>query len=879
MTTPTVGQTGRPSKIGELDPFEVIAGNISDAVSVSRTTEDGRSSIVWVNQSFEAMTGWASADIIGAAPGRLIGPDTDAAVLERIIDAMRRGEAAHERIVLHRHDGSPFPVEASYLVLPGDRPGYVGIYRDISGQVTAEAALLRTEQWAQAIVEHGDDVIIVTDGEGVVTYMGTSITHVLGIEATDLVGTPCFDLVHPDDLGRVLRDFGDEVRGTAKRTPTELRARHADGSWRHLSILATNLLDLPAVEGMVLTGRDVSRHHWVADLLSEQSEVLERVARAMPLEETLTSVVAMIEHRIPGAVCSIGQLDEGGGVTVKVAPSMPLALVDAIDRIPAASPLGMSLRAPGPTAVIYDDLATDFRWASTRHVFARLGLHACWAMRLTAPGTGALVGAIAVYLPEVGSPAPEELLLLERATHLASIAVERSDFEATLEHQALHDRLTGLPNRSLLLDRIEQALGRVRRLGVSLAVLFIDLDHFKVVNDSLGHAAGDRLLEQVAARFQRSLRAGDTVGRFGGDEFLLVCEDVEGEAGATAVAARLAVELEPPFDLDGTPVFVRASVGIAMALGQDPRADAHAAHRDDLAAEAELLVRNADAAMYRAKESGRARFAVFEEDLHRQVMKRLDLERELHRAVPADEIVLHYQPMVDLRSGLVVAVEALARWERPGHGLMPPAAFIPAAEDTGLIIEVGQRVLELACRQLVEWSDVAPHLRMTVNLSVRQLVDQRFLQRVHDVLDQPGVSPSRLCFEVTESALATGVGLVETLQRLCETGVGFAIDDFGTGYATLDYVRRFPMADHLKIDKSFVAGLDQPGSPDRAIISAAIVLGQSLGFTVVAEGVETETQLAILRELDCDVVQGHLLSHPAPPAIIGDRLADPRPWV
>jgi diguanylate cyclase (GGDEF)-like protein/PAS domain S-box-containing protein len=874
---PPFGERAERALAGvRAEAFHVAAASVSDALLVTTPAEDG-GAVVWVNAAFERLSGWSFDDVLGRSPLVLVGPETDEEMVASVAAAMFEGEDVQTQLVLHARDGSPFVVEARYVSLWSDPRSNLWILRDLSDVTATEKALRRTEQWARAIIENTDDVLIVTDGEGAMTYVGTSIERVLGFEADELRGRSCFELVHPDDLRRVLADFGDEVRGSAARTPTELRGLHADGSWRHLSVLATNLLDQPSVQGVVLNCRDISRHRAVSDLLAEQSTVLERVARGMALEDTLAAVIHLVEGRVPGAVCSIGQLDESGRVRITVAPSMPAPVVAAIDDIPASSTLGRSLRAPGPAAVIYDDLATDFRWAATRAVVNGHGLNACWAMRLNAPGTGALLGAIAVYVPEGRGPDPEELLLLERATHLASIAVERADFEATLEHEALHDKLTGLPNRSLLIDRIEQALARSRRLGTSVAVLFIDLDDFKVINDSLGHAAGDRLLQQVASRFHRPLRAGDTVGRFGGDEFLLVCEDVDGEAGATAVATRLAMELEPPFELDDTTIFVRASVGIALAGGDGTPGGVTST--DDLAHEAESLVRNADAAMYRAKERGRSRYEIFEEDLHRQVVKRLDLERELHQAVTDDEIVVHYQPLIDVATGTVVAVEALARWDRPGHGLVAPAEFIPAAEEIGLIIPLGERVLELAARQLVAWRDLAPNLTMMVNLSVRQLAEERFLERVAAVLDASGIEPRRLCFEVTESALASGLGLVETLRQLRDTGVGFAIDDFGTGYATLDYVRRFPMANHLKIDQSFVAGLDQPGTPDRAIISAAIVLGQSLGFTVVAEGVETESQLAILRELQCDVVQGYLFSRPAPADQIAELLVDPRPWL
>ncbi len=862
------------------EAFHVAAAQVSDALLVATAVPGGLHAVLWVNEAFERLTGWLADDILGRSPGCLIGPKTDGALVDELLDAMEQGIPVHQRLTLHRRDGTPFVVEAKYVTLWSEPTSQLWILRDVSDVAATEATLRRTEQWARAIIENTDDVLIQTDGEGIVTYAGPALRHVLGLSPEELVGRSCFELVHPDDLARVMEHFGEEVRGIAARTPTELRAHHADGTWRHLSVMATNLLDLPSVRGIALNCRDISRHRAVAELLAEQSGLLERVARGLPVEDTLAAVVALLESRIPEAVCSIGRLDGDGHVRIGVAPSMPPAVIAAIDAVPGTSTLGRSLRAPGPAAVIYDDIETDFRWAPARGEVVAHGLKACWAMRLNAPGSGALLGALAVYLPEARGPSADEQVLLERATHLAAIALERSEFEATLEHEALHDKLTGLPNRSLLLDRIEQALARSRRLGTTVAVLFIDLDDFKVINDSLGHAAGDRLLQQVATRFHRPLRAGDTVGRFGGDEFLLVCEDVDGEAGAAAVATRLAMELEPPFELDDTTVFVRASVGIALAGGGAGTATgSRGSTVGDLAHEAESLVRNADAAMYRAKERGRSRYEVFEEDLHRQVVKRLDLERELHLAVAEDQIVVHYQPLIDVRTGAVIAVEALARWDRPGHGLVSPAEFIPAAEDIGLIVPLGERVLEVAARQLAAWRDLVPDLTMMVNLSVRQLADEHFLERVARVVDETGISPRRLCFEVTESALAAGLGLVETLRQLCDTGVGFAIDDFGTGYATLDYVRRFPMANHLKIDQSFVAGLERPGSPDRAIISAAIVLGQSLGFTVVAEGVETESQLAVLHELGCDVVQGYFFSRPAPAAELVALLSDPRPWI
>jgi diguanylate cyclase (GGDEF)-like protein len=471
-------------------------------------------------------------------------------------------------------------------------------------------------------------------------------------------------------------------------------------------------------------------------------------------------------------------------------------------------------------------------------------------MRIASPGTGEMLGDIGVYLPDSRLPTEEERQLLERATSLAAVAIERREFESALEHQALHDELTGLPNRTLLLDRIEQALARNRRLGHRLAVLFVDLDGFKLINDSLGHAAGDQLLRQVAARFAEAVRDGDTVGRFGGDEFLVLCEEVDDEAGAVAVADRLAQALEAPLEVADSEAFVRASIGVALA-------------EPDGSVNAESLVRNADVAMYRAKAQGRDRTALFEEDLHRQVVARLDLERDLHRAIDDDQLVLHYQPIVRLADSQVVATEALVRWERPERGLVSPGDFIPLAEDTGLIVPIGRWVLERACRQARRWADLpGGPLEMTINLSGRQLARRGFVDDLEAIVAASGVDPTSLCFEVTESVLADDEDLPQVLGRIKDLGSRLAIDDFGTGYATLDYVRRFSMADQLKIDRSFVAGIEDVRSPDVAIVSAAIVLANALGFTVVAEGVETEVQLGVLRGLGCERAQGFYFSQP-----------------
>jgi diguanylate cyclase (GGDEF)-like protein len=431
-------------------------------------------------------------------------------------------------------------------------------------------------------------------------------------------------------------------------------------------------------------------------------------------------------------------------------------------------------------------------------------------------------------------------------------AIERKRAEVQLAHQALHDPLTGLPNRTLFLDRLELALARSKRLEKAVAVLFLDLDRFKVINDSLGHEAGDRLLVELAARLQGVLRPGDTVARFGGDEFTVLCDEISGERDAVLIAERVAEAVSAPFLLDETEAFLTASSGIALA-GAETRAEA--------------LIRDADAAMYRAKEKGRARYELFDEVMRARAVERLETENALHRAIERGEFRVHYQPAVDLETGRAVAVEALVRWDSPKFGLLGPEEFISLAEETGLILPLGSAVLHEACRQWQLWnargSGQTP--RMSVNLSARQLGQPDLVQTVASVLAETGIDPSSLCLEITESVVVEDAeGALRTLQALKDQGVQIGLDDFGTGYASLSLLKRLPV-DILKVDRSFVGGLGSDPA-DAPIVSAVVRLAHELGLTAIAEGVENAEQVAELRAIGCRYAQGFFFARPQDPA-------------
>jgi diguanylate cyclase (GGDEF)-like protein/PAS domain S-box-containing protein len=433
---------------------------------------------------------------------------------------------------------------------------------------------------------------------------------------------------------------------------------------------------------------------------------------------------------------------------------------------------------------------------------------------------------------------------------------ERKAAEQELTARALQDPLTELPNRLLFIDRTQVALARMERPHSSLALFFLDLDRFKLINDSLGHAAGDGLLIQVAARLRALLRPSDTVSRFGGDEFTILCEDIDEET-ATAVAARIAERLSAPFQLGEQEVFLNVSIGIVV--GRDPDADP------------EQLLRDADAAMYRAKGQGRSRFALFEGAMRLRSTERLSLENDLRRALESDQLRLDYQPEIYLDSGRIHGVEALVRWEHPRHGLMAPSSFIPVAEESGLIVPLGDWVLREACRQAAAWeSSTAGHdaLCLSVNLSARQLSDDRLSDVVREALERSSIAPSTLRLEITETA---AVDSISTLARLKELGVGLAIDDFGVGFSSLNHIRRLPPVDTLKIDKSFVDNLGRRPS-DTAIVAAIIGMARSLDIATVAEGIETADQARRLRELGCDRGQGYHFARPAPASAVAQLL-------
>jgi diguanylate cyclase (GGDEF)-like protein len=556
--------------------------------------------------------------------------------------------------------------------------------------------------------------------------------------------------------------------------------------------------------------------------------------RALLLEETVRVLTETlrVEH------CSILEVSADGHAQVVAAVGSESDVLAPPDEQRLA---GYALAGDEPIIV--------WEWASERRFsgagLSERGIRASAAAAIR--GRSGAFGIIGVHSTTVGAFSGEEGQWLQSIADLLASALDRERSEAHMRHQSLHDALTGLPNRALLFDRIEHAFARAQRFDSSVAVLLLDVDGFKTVNDSLGHQAGDELLVEVGSRLQDVVRASDTVARLGGDEFVVLAE-VDSHEEAFEIAERIATVWEQPFAVASGEVFASASVGIAV--GRESQAPAK-------------MLREADAAMYRAKERGRGRSEIFDEDMRRDAFERLRTESDLRRALERSEFHVLYQPIFDVDTLRPMGVEALVRWRHPSRGIVGPVEFIPLAEETGLIAPLGRWVLEHAVAEVGRWRRRFPDLplRVAVNVSAQQLARPEFLHEVRKALERSDLEPEQLGLEITESILIKESSSTRsTLEALREIGVKVLIDDFGTGYSSLARLKSFPL-DVIKIDRSFVDGVGAD-EEDTVIVAAIVEIARSLGLHVIAEGVEGEAQLERLRDLGCHGAQGYLFSGP-----------------
>lgn len=594
-------------------------------------------------------------------------------------------------------------------------------------------------------------------------------------------------------------------------------------------------------------------------LRTGQYDILELIAAHAPLESILRQLAHWVEAQGHVGLASILLLDDSGKtIGQSIAPSLPddycRALI-GVDIGPRAGSCGTAMFLNQTIEVT--DIATDPLWDDYRDLALGVGLKACWSTPITTQSNQVL-GSFAIYFREVRGPSEEQRVLIASAVHLAGIAIDRARAEARIQYMAHHDELTGLPNRSLLQDRIDGAIESAKRRQSRTAVLMIDLDRFKHVNDSLGHQTGDVLLKEVAGRLQRCVRSSDTIARLGGDEFVISLPDIGFDTTASTVAAKIMHELEAPFFVRNQPLKLGASIGISLF----PE-DGDSAHD---------LLRTADTAMYSAKKSGRGQYCYFTHELNQAAHEHLVLLSQLQHAIRNDEFELYFQPLYRLSDNRLTGAEALLRWNHPDRGLLAPGEFMYLLEEHGLMVEVGHWVLQTACAEAAKWHQQGLPCRVSVNLAADQFYRGNVLQSVKTALATSGLVADQLLLEFTETVLLHhSDSIIAIMHQLKRLGVQLSLDDFGTGYSSLSYLHRFPV-DQLKIDRSFISAIDEhPGAMD--IVTSIIQLASSLGIQSVAEGLETRAQQQTLTALQCNFGQGYFLGHPMPAAEFASTLA------
>ncbi len=808
------------------DPQRFRSAFDGAAVGLAIVSLDGR--FEHVNAAFCEMTGYEPAQLVGLALHEILHPDHVAGEADAMV-RMAAGELASYRTE-HRYtraDGGEQWTALSMSFFGHDsHPFFIVQMTDISEHRAAQESAQTSHERFRSLTAASPSGVFSCDSRGNLDYCNERMLAVTGRPLVDLLNRGWWSIIDELDAERVRFEIRAAIRED-RPLETEFRIRTPDNRQRWVWMRSAVV---PSREGAPPTY--VNTIDDITEEVDAQRALATREAEFRMLAENSSDFLS--RHAPDGSYlyASPACFALSGFTPQELLGTSLHDLAHDEDRLAITEVQARTIESRSPATVIYRGRRKDdaVRWFES-----------------TVTAVGDAAGDVV------------EIVVVTRDI------TDRKAAEQELSHAALHDSLTGLPNRMLFLDRLGLALRRSRRRTGALAVLFLDVDRFKVINDSLGHDAGDRLLIDIAVRVAAALRPADTVARFGGDEFTVLLDDLEDENEATTIAQRLVDVFAEPFELDDGEAFLQTSIGIAIArIGTETP---------------EELIRDADAAMYRAKDHGKGRFEIFDDQMRADVVARLHTESALRRALERGELRLHYQPTIDVIEQRVVGFEALVRWQHPTRGLLAPSEFIPLAEETGLIVGIGDWVLRQACVDAAQWRLTPagePPLTLSVNLSVRQFAQPDLVASISQVLAETGTDPTSVCLEITESAMMeSGTDGAAMLLRLKALGVRLAIDDFGTGYSSLAHLRRFPI-DVLKIDRTFVDALGR--TPQDASIAAAIIsLAHALGLQTIAEGIETGDQLDLLAALGCDVAQGFLFARPRPvleaAELVGRRLS------
>lgn len=828
---------------------QVLLQTLDRVMSIAEFDAAGR--LLRANANYLAMLGHSAAQALGQPHASFCPPDYAASAdYQQFWRGLIGGAEFSGVCEFRRRDGSTCWLEARYAPLcdvAGRVCGVLKIATDVSARVRRERDQHEQMRRLSLVADATDSAVVITDGDWCTLHVNAGFSRLFGWALEEVQGRPALELLAPQASPDELEDDRGALRaGRTVRREAILSGKDGRRYWVNAVSHAVLGLDGRLLNTVtVLTDITRVKMHEVL-----QHRVLEAMARDQPLADVLDLVCREVERIAPEVTATILEVDEQGLLHPLAAPSLPPDYSQALNGLaigPQAGSCGTA--AFRKEAVLVSDIASDPLWADYKHLILPLGYVACWSTPIRDSQTR-VVGTFAFYYRRPGGPDPFHQQLVEACVHLCALALERESSRLRIRQLAFYDGLTGLPNRSLLHAKADQVIAGATRHGEELAVLFIDLDRFKQVNDSLGHPAGDELLRLVARRIETEVRVSDIAARLSGDEFIVVLPQCDADQAADTVE-RLLAALGQPCVVAGITLSPSASVGIAM-FPADGR---------DMA----TLLHRADVAMYQAKTGGRSRFRFFSNEMNQLAQERLALESALRAALQDGGLYLHYQPQIDLRDGRLYGVEALARWRHAELGEISPARFIPLAEECGLIGELGHWALREACRQLSDWRarDLAVPA-VAVNLSATSFHDLALPRMIADTLQRHRLLPQDLTLEITESVLLdTHPSTLKTIEAVHALGVRLSMDDFGTGYSSLSYLRRLPVSE-LKLDRSFVADLAHDEAA-QALSSAILGIGQSLRMTVVAEGVETPGQRQMLQQQGYPIAQGYLFARPLAP--------------
>lgn len=833
---------------------EALLAALDRSLGTLTLTPDG--TIVDVNDKLLGVFGYTRADLIGKPYAMLCEPDdpTCGDALAQVLSTQRSHTGQIRR---RRHDGSAVWLEATYNPVfdeAGKLAFVIKLAVDVTTRVERQAADSARLHLLSLGVDETDNAVLITDANGRVCYINAGFTRMLGYAANEVIGQSVHVPFGEPSVGE-LADGASAVDVKQALAGCLVAAR--DGRSCHcevlvhtaqhqplwVSVVTNPILDANArLLNAVVLFTDITQSK-IQEVL--QHKALAAMVRDAPLVEVLTLVCRELEQIAPEVMASVVRVDAEGRLRPQAGPSLPAKyhqMVDGVAIGPNVGTCGTAAFQARP--VIVTDIANDPRWADFRTMTAEFGLAASWAMPIIA-NDGRVLGVLAFYYRTVRGPDALHERLVDVCVHLCKLAFERDESRTRIRQLAFSDSLTGLPNRSMLGVLAAQAIASAHELNTRMAVIFIDLDRFKQINDSLGHQAGDVLLRTIAQRLRRSLRGADIVARLSGDEFVAVLTECDPERLDIAVE-RMRSALSAPCQVDGVTLVPSGSFGISLYPNHGNAFD--------------LLLQRADMAMYQAKMTspGSARF--YNEDMNIHAQERLELETAMRDALRCETLQLFYQPQINLLDDSVYGAEALTRWTHPQHGEVPPSRFIALAEECGLIGELGMWTLRESCRQLADWRRRGVGIpNVSVNLSPTNFHDHDLPRLIAQALADHELPPSCLAIEITESVLMDhNPSTLRIIDEVHHMGVRLSLDDFGTGYSSLGYLRRLPVSE-LKLDRSFVHDITRDETV-RALTNAIISIGRNLHLTVVAEGVEDEAQRDLLVAQGYRVAQGYLFS-------------------